>query len=239
MPKSRNFDLSKVMQTSRINPSDARIRVLLGDNWLVAGRKGSGKTTAGKLLTGPLMELYPTHRLYVFDGKMRDFNDYPGIYRTEDGSLPPKLTGNQRVQVWQPVVVIPEKVEEWLFRVRQDAPAILQIDELLFLCYGPRGSEELTKITKLGRGLPLLTIIHTQELAQIPRGVITQPDHVIRMKLRSRYERYLLDDFLNVEEDTHLPDPSDRYGLWYGHADANEEPRYYPSIQKFLGLDED
>lgn len=236
--KKRSFDLSKVMEYGRLNPHDGHIKVLPGDNWLLAGRKGSGKTTAGKLLLDPLLKLYPEHRLYIFDGKMRDFQTFPNITRSEDGSLPPKLTGNERVQVWQPVTIIPEKVEEWLWRIRQDAPAILDIDELLFLCYGPSGSEELTKITKLGRGLPILTLIGTQELVKIPRGVITQPDHVLRLRLKSRYERYLIDDFMDVEEDEHLPEPDDRFGLWYGHADTNERPRYYPNIQKLLGLPE-
>lgn len=232
----RKFDPNKVMEVSRISPDNSKVQILPGDNWLVAGRKGSGKTTAGKMLTEPLMNLYPTHRLYVFDGKMRDFNNYPNIYVGDD--MPPKLTGNERVQVWQPTIINPDTVERWLFRVRQDAPAILQIDELLFLCYGPNGSDELTRITKLGRGLPILTIVHTQELVKIPRGVLTQPDHVIRMRLKSRYERRLMDDFLNVEEDCRLPEPSDKYGLWYGHAAVDGAPSYYPSIQKFLGLPE-
>lgn len=234
----RKFSLADITDSKPLSVENGRISVLPGDNWLFAGRKGSGKTTAGKIVSEPLMKLYPYMRLYVFDGKMRDFNNYPNIVRTEDGSLPPPLKGNERVQVWQPVVIIPENVERWLFRVRQDAPAILQIDELLFLCYGPNGSEELTRITKLGRGLPILTLIHTQELVKIPRGVITQPDHVIRMRLKSRYERHLLNDFMNVEEDTKLPEPADRYGLWYGNAANDKQPIYYPNIQALIGLPE-
>lgn len=232
----RNYDITSVMDPSPISHNQTRIRVLPGDNWLLAGRKGAGKTTAGKELTRSLLELYTQHRLYVFDGKMRDFNDYPGIYQGDN--VPPKLTGNERVQVWQPTIINPEKVEEWLFRVRQDPPAILQIDELLFLCYGPNGSDELTRITKLGRALPIITLAQTQELVKIPRGVLTQPDHVIRMRLKSRYERRLMDTFLNVAEDEHLHEPDDRYGLWYGHAEVDGPPQYFKDIQTFLGLPE-
>jgi len=208
----------------------------MGDNWLIPGRKGSGKTTAGKLLSGHLMKLYPTHRLYVFDGKMRDFNSYPGIQQVDH--IPTKLSGNERVQVWQPTMIYPEEVEKWLWRVRQDAPAILHIDELLYLCYGQHGSEELSRITKLGRALPIITIVHTQELVRIPRGVLSQPDHVIRMRLKSKYERRLMDDFLNVDEEDRLSEPNDRHGLWYGNAEVDEPPRYYTSIQQLLGLPE-
>ena len=220
-----------------ISPTNSKIQVRPGDTWLLAGRKGSGKTTAGKLLTGQLLNIYPTHRLYIFDGKMRDFQHYPNIIQT-DGGLPPKMTGNQRTQVWQPLTIVPERVEEWLWRVRQDPPAILQVDELLFLCYGPNGSDELTNITKLGRGLPILTVVQTQELVRVPRGTLTQPDHVMRLRLKSRYERRLMSDFLNVDEDEHLAEPQDRHGIWYGHAEVDEPPRYYHSIQALPGLPE-
>ena len=231
---SNPYDAGNVMETGYLNNS--RIQVLPGDNWLLAGRKGAGKTTASKLLTEPLMSLYPNHRLYVFDAKMRDFNDYPGIVKSD--RTPPKLTGKDRVQVWQPTVIYPDEVENWLFRVRQDPPAILQIDELLFLCYGPNGSEELTRITKLGRALPIITVVGTQELVRIPRGVITQPDHVIRLRLKSLYERRLMNSFLNMDEGEKLKEPSDRYGLWYGHADSDKAPLYFPTIQKLLGVAE-
>lgn len=232
---NRQYDTSHVMDVVHFD-KNPRIQVLRGDNWLLAGRKGAGKTTAGKLLTYPLMKLFPNHRLYVFDAKMRDFNDYPNIVQSDN--IPPKLTGNERVQVWQPTIIDPEKVEAWLFRVRQDPPAILQIDELLFLCYGPNGSDELTRITKLGRALPIITIIGTQELVKIPRGVLTQPDHVIRLRLKSLYERRLMNNFLNVEEGSKLHEPEHKYGLWYGHADSDAPPIYYPNIQKMLGLPE-
>lgn len=219
------------MIASRISPSNSRIRVKPGDNWLIPGRKGSGKTTFGKLLTNQLLQLFPSSRLYVLDIKLRDFNKYPGIYQGD--GLPPKLTGNERVQVWQPVVINPETVEAWLYRIRQDPPAILHVDELLALCYGKRDtSDEFTRITKLGRALPIATIAQTQELVDIPRGALSQPDHIARFRLKHPYEIRLLNGMMGQE----LEEPADPWGFYYSYAEKDGIPEYYDSAQTFLGL---
>ena len=195
------------------------------------GRKGSGKTTFGKLLTNQLLRLYPTSRLYVLDIKLRDFEQYPGIVRGD--AVPPKLGNNERVQVWQPIHVIPEHIEEWLYRIRHDPPAILQIDELLALCYGKRdASDEFTTITKLGRALPISTIAQTQELVDIPRGALSQPDHIARFRLKHPYEIRLMNNMMGEE----LQEPKDKYGFYYNHAESDGFPIYYPTAQEFLGI---
>lgn len=218
---------------SPLSLTNTRIRVKPGDNWLIPGRKGSGKTTFGKLLTNQLLQLYPSSRLYVLDIKLRDFNHYPGIYQGD--SLPPKLKNNERVQVWQPVVLDPEIVEKWLYRIRHDPPAILQIDELLALCYGKRDtSDEFTRITKLGRALPICTVAQTQELVDIPRGALSQPDHIARFRLKHPYEQRLLNGIMGQD----LDEPLDPWGFYYSHAEKDGNPIYFSSAQKFLGLHE-
>lgn len=221
------------MERLPISLTNTRIRVKPGDNWLVPGRKGSGKTTFGKLLTNQLLQLYPKSRLYILDIKLRDFNNYPGIYQGD--SLPPAMQNNQRTQVWQPVVLDPETVEKWLYRIRHDPPAILQIDELLALCYGKRDtSDEFTRITKLGRALPICTVAQTQELVDIPRGALSQPDHIARFRLKHPYEQRLLNGIMGQE----LDEPSDPWGFYYSFAEKDGNPIYYSSAQKFLGLKE-
>ena len=187
------------------------------------------------MLTNSLMKLYPTHSLYVMDFKLRDFNNYPGIYQGDE--LPPKRLNNQRVQVWQPLSINPEVVERWLFRIRHDAPAILQIDELLALSYKKGlSSPEFTTITKLGRALPIITIAQTQELVEIPRGALSQPDHIVRFRLKMPYERRLMDNMLGATEEEGLSEPAEPWGFWYGHAEIDAPPIYYDSAQTFLGL---
>jgi hypothetical protein len=184
------------------------------------------------MLSNQLLKLYPKSRLYVLDIKLRDFNNYPGIFMGDN--LPPKMQNNQRVQVWQPIVLDPETVEKWLYRIRHDPPAILQIDELLALCYGKRDtSDEFTRITKLGRALPICTISQTQELVDIPRGALSQPDHIARFRLKHPYEQRLMNGWMGQE----LTEPSDPWGFYYSHAEKDGSPIYYNSAQSFLGLD--
>jgi hypothetical protein len=220
-------------ERSSLSLSNPRIRVKAGDNWLVPGRKGSGKTYFGKKLVSTLAELYPYSRIYVLDIKMRDFQNWPGIVQSE--RAPAKPGSNERIQVWQPVIDDPDEIERWLYMVRRDPPAILQIDELLALCYGKRDtSEEFTRITKLGRALPITTIAQTQELVNIPRGALSQPDHVARFRLKHPYERRFINTILGSD----ITEPSDEHGFWYANADVDGEVKYYDDVTTFLGKKE-
>lgn len=201
-----------------------------GDNWLVPGRKGSGKTYFGKKLVSTLSQLYPDSRIYVLDIKLRDFQNWPNIVQSERA---PGLPGkNERVQVWQPVIDDPEQIERWLYMVRHDPPAILQIDELLALSYGKRDtSEEFTRITKLGRALPITTIAQTQELVNIPRGALSQPDHIARFRLKHPYERR----FVNTLFGEDVGEPDHEHGFWYANSDTDGQVQYFEDAQTFLG----
>lgn len=206
------------------------MQVKSGDNWLIIGRKGSGKTTFGKLLLSRLSRIFNNSRIYVLDIKMRDFLDWPGIVRQD--TAPSRPGSNQKIQIWQPVVINPEEMEKWLHMVRHDPPAILEIDELLALIYGHRdNSEEMTRITKLGRALPITTISHTQDVVQLPRGVISQPDHIARFMLRHPYERRVANVLLGGD----VAEPP-LYSFWYQHAENGGEPILYKNVQEFLGI---
>ena len=213
--------------------SNYRIKVKAGDNWLLPGRKGSGKTTFAKyLFFDHLAQLYPHSRLYVLDIKRRDFEDYPGIIQT-DYAAPPRPDKNQRLQIWQPLDEEPESIEEWLYNILHDAPSLLLIDELLALCYGRKHtSDQYKRIQKLGRGLPIGTISATQELVEIPRNAIGQQDHIARFRLKHPYELSMMDQIMGV----HKPEIVDKYGFLYQHADSGAEPIYYRDAQTFFGI---
>lgn len=161
---------------------------------------------------------------------MRDFQNWPGIVQSERApGMPDK---NQRVQVWQPVIDDPDQIERWLYMVRNDPPAILQIDELLALCYGKRDtSDEFTRITKLGRALPITTIAQTQELVNVPRGALSQPDHIARFRLKHPYERR----FMNVLLGEEVTEPVDEHGFYYANSDVDGNIMYFKDAQTFLG----
>lgn len=161
--------------------------------------------------------------------KRRDFNDYPGIIQT-DYEAPPRPDSNQRFQVWQPLLEEPEQIERWLHMVRNDPPAILDIDELLALCYGRRETSEQYKIIqKLGRDLPIGTLSATQELVEVPRNAIGQADHYVRFRLKHPYEVRFMNTIMGEMEE-----PADKYGFYYSHADDQGEPRYFSEYKKFF-----
>jgi hypothetical protein len=198
------------------------------------GATGSGKTTALKYLDNCYTKLFPAMRHYVLDSKFDgDFDSWPG--RVQSDKAPGRPGSNQRYQVWQPVNLIPEEIEKWLWHVRHDAPAVLEIDELVHLVYkNGQYSEEFNIIQKIGRSLPIGRIVLTQELTRIPSNAFKQSSHrmVFYIDKSAEYDKRLSNALLKSKVD----DPIDHYGLYYQHRDRRGEPLYYPTIQKFLGV---
>lgn len=174
------------------------------------------------------MKLYPTSRIYILDVKRRDFEDLQPYIVQTDREAPGRP--DQRLQIWQPMIEEPEEIEKWLFGIRRDAPAIINIDELLSLCYGRRETSEQFKIIqKLGRDLPIGTMVGTQELVEIPRNAIGQADHYVRFRLKHPYEVSRMNAIMGEMEE-----PMDKYGFYYAHADDQGEPRYFSDLTKFF-----
>ncbi len=158
-----------------------------------------------------------------------DFDDYKGIARQNNAPKKPKT--NERYQVWQPIKLIPEEIEKWLWMIRHDAPAILDIDELYALVY-KRGeySDEYNIIQKTGRSLPVMSITSTQELSKIPSNAYKQSVHRLGFYLEGRYDKMIRDDMLKYKVD----DPGDQFGFYYAHQNSRGEPQYFKNIQSFL-----
>lgn len=173
-------------------------------------------------------------RHYLLDSKHDgDFDQWPGIV---GGDLAPRKPGrNQKYQVWQPLKLIPEQIEKWLWQVRNDAPALLLIDELVALVYR-RGeySDEFNIIQKTGRSLPIGSIINTQEFSKTPANAYKQSDHVLGFYVRkaARYDTQIRNELLGEKVDN----PPDKWGVYYQHKEGRGSPLYFPTIQKFLGV---
>jgi hypothetical protein len=229
MPPSSSQLARMTTQPLPLSAYQLRVRVRAGDKWLVPGMTGSGKTTFGKRLLAQLVRLYPTSRVYILDSKfLGDFDDYPG--RMMSDTAPRKPASDERYQVWQPVLEIPDEIERWLWQIRKDAPAILFVDELLTLCYKRTlTSPEYARLQKLGRALPVGCITCTQELVQIPRQAIGQATHIARFRLKQPYERRVMNSIMGDE----LEEPPDEHGFYYGSA-IKPGATYFSSVQRFL-----
>ena len=204
-----------------------------GDKWVLIGTSGCGKTTALKYLDAAYQRLFPHMRHYVFDSKFEgDFDSWPG--RVQGDLAPRKPGGNERYQVWQPIKLIPEEIEKWLWQIRHDAPAVLMIDELVHLVYKSGSySDEYNIILKTGRSLPVGVITLTQELSRIPQNAYKQSQHRLGFYVdkAARYDKQIRDALLKEQVD----DPQHEHGFYYQHINGRTGPQYFPSVQKFLG----
>src|SRR5882672_9363467 len=105
-------------------PSPQKIRVKMGDRWILMGTSGSGKTTALKYLDSMYTKLFPDARHYILDSKHDgDFDSFPGVVVSD--RAPNRPNGNARYQVWQPIKILPDEIEKWLWNIRHDPPAVL------------------------------------------------------------------------------------------------------------------
>lgn len=211
------------------------MRVKPGDSWILMGARGSGKTTGLKYLDAVYDRLFAQMRHYVLDSKHDgDFDTWPGLVGGD--TCPPKPGRNQKYQVWQPLKIIPEEVEKWLWGIRHDAPAVLEIDELVHLVYKAGFySDEYNIIQKTGRGLHIGTITLSQELGRVPPNAYKQADHRLGFYIdrAAEYDTRIRDLLLKQKK---LGDPKDQYGFWYQSALGRAAPQYFPKIQKFIGV---
>jgi hypothetical protein len=161
-----------------------------------------------------------------------DFDGFPGVVLSD--RAPARPGGNSRYQVWQPIKIMPDEMEKWLWQIRHDAPAILEVDELLHLVY-KRGtySDEYNVIQQTGRSLGVGSITLTQKLSKVPPQAYEQAVHRLGFYLEGRYNKLIRDDMLKTEK---LEQPADEHGVYYQHINGRGTPRYYSTIQKFLGV---
>lgn len=216
-----------------ISDSQSRIKVQAGDKWLLMGTSGCGKTTGLKYLDAAYTRLFPSARHYVLDTKIEggDFDSWPGQVMSD--TCPPMPGGNQRYQVWRVVKIIPEEIEKWLWMVRHDPPAILEIDELYSLVYKRNVySDEYNILQKVGRGLPVGSITLTQELSKTPPNAYKQSTHRLGFYIDGRYDKQVRNEMLKDD----VENPPDEYGFYYQRITGRGQPAYYKDIQSFLGL---
>ena len=211
-----------------------RRQISPGDKWILLGASGCGKTTALKYIDALYGKLFPGMRHFVLDSKFDgDFDKWPNKIMSDHA--PKKPANDQRYQVWQPVKLIPEEIEKWLWMVFRAGPSVLEIDELVHLVYkSHQYSDEYNKILKLGRSRDIGVITLTQELSGIPPNSYKQSNHRLGFYIddAAEYDFRIRNRLLKYP----VKNPKDKYGLYYQHRDGRGIPEYYPSIQKFLGV---
>lgn len=211
------------------------IRASLGDRWLLLGTSGSGKTTAGRLLSDEYTRLFPGLPRYFVDSKaMGDFDRYgPPII----SQAPPKLSALRAgVQVWQPPRDDLHAYDSYFEQlVKGRRPALVFIDELSSIG-GRRGDDypdHFIRCLKQGRGIGIVVIVLSQAVQGMPHETLDQISHILRFRLQSPYGGWYVDNrMLGIGRSL---EPSSAHGFWYLRPGSNPlQAVEYTDIQQLL-----
>lgn len=152
----------------------------------------------------------------------------------QDSPPRPAQTIN-RVQVWCPEILKPDACEEWQHNLkaycqRMHQAMFIVYDELTALIYKAGDySEEYRRIQKVGGGLDLGTISHTQELGGIPPTAYGQCQHFLCWRIKTGYDTTVATSLLGSK-----PKFGPKYSFLYKYQEDDEPAYLYENIQAFV-----
>lgn len=208
----------------------------LSDRWLVVGTTGSGKTTAVRELLRQIHRFYHGLNVYILDSKgVGDFDHMGGTVWNKDEPPDPLPPGSGRLLIWQPSHDDLDAYDEWFGKLlKSPDPFVLDIDELSSVA-SRNGDSPLNfqRLMKQGRGKRKSVVNCTQELAYIPRQVVTQTTHTLRFQLLGEYDPRQGNRL--VRRAVRDPEPP-QYGFYYARMDKPVPAVLYRNYREFFGL---
>lgn len=208
----------------------------LADRWLTVGTTGSGKTTFVRELMRQMRRFYRGLNIYILDSKgVGDFDRMGGEMYQKDDPPDPMPRGAGRIFVWQPSRDDLDAYDAWFGKLlKSDDPFLLDIDELSSIAT-KNGDSPLNyqRLMKQGRGKRKSLVNCTQELAYVPRQVVTQTTHALRFQLLGEYDPRVGNRL--VRRAARDPEPP-QYGFYYARMDKPVPAVLYRDYKEFFGL---
>lgn len=211
------------------------IEMSLADRWLIVGTTGSGKTTMVRELLREMQKFYRGLNIYILDSKgVGDFDRMGGTIINDDTPPEPMGAGSGGIQIWQPSRDDFDAYDDWFGKLlKSPDPFVLDVDELSSITNrGGDGPVNYQRLMKQGRGKRKSLINCTQELAYIPRQVVTQTTHTLRFLLIGEYDPRIGNRL--VRRGNRDPEPP-QYGFFYARMDKPHPSVLYRSYREFLG----
>jgi energy-coupling factor transporter ATP-binding protein EcfA2 len=236
------------MTTAQVSEPEDRVLLSPSDRYAIVGKTGCGKTTftsylAGTIVPKPLQDA--DWQVWWFDtkGDPRDIARLQKLGYVEGDPVTGKA--KQKQSFWKnerpPALMyfrvrdrgeglsIVDQVQH-LYRLALARRRVLCVaDEFAQVVVGPRtAGRAMDDVLTRGRGLGVGNIGETQEPVDIPRKLLSQPQHLFVFDLSFprdiKYIREMLPDY-------DRPSREERHAFIHLWIDGDAQPRYYPSLR--------
>jgi hypothetical protein len=233
-------DLRNLITPKKLVKLSSGLIMSLEDQWAVIGTKGTGKTTFSLNLLNTMRVAWPSVGVNVLDSKPEKALRHLDTRFEQDEPPPPAPPG--KMHVWAPSTNDPSAYDDWFAAILaqhgrdpDDTPSITYIDELSSIGANSPQSFPINfnRLMKQGRSNKKALIILSQEAAWIPRNVMGQASHLVRLMLLTEPDALRCDMLLHGSNKTRR-EPASRYGFWHRCLNAPGAAREYADWRELL-----
>jgi hypothetical protein len=206
-----------------------------GEHYFIAGKTGMGKTRATKAIIAYKLQLEPYLNVYHLDTK------HLGDYTKKDGIVVQSFRAPQAFKtqgnrlVWQPTLDDIDAFSEFFLNILYAGmPAIVNIDESINMKFGERIPRGLSILLSQGR-LPGISVLGgSQELAKVPRQLLSQAKHLLFFNLTNSYDENMALHYLKLHNQKTLG--LKQYEFYYFRPETDDNCTLMHTYDDLLSL---
>lgn len=236
-------DLAEAISPKALVRLASGLVMSLEDQWSIIGYKGTGKTTLSTKLLAAYRNAWPIVGVNILDTKPEKALAQIGTRFETDSPPPPAPPGE--VYVWAPLDNNPQAFDDWFGailhqheREPDDTPSLTYVDELSSIGGNSPQSfpTNFNRMMKQGRSNKKTLLLLSQEAAWIPRNVLGQATHLVRLRLVLESDALRCDAILHGRGSTSKDrkEPASRYGFWHRRLDSPGPASHFTDWRAFL-----